>query len=91
MASKKWYYEFWTSKKNFDLMSTEKAFCVDYHTGHWGSGHDRPLWFPKSQCKIGEPNDVGNFRLLIPCWLVDSKTEYQPMRLGLEYLGRVQL
>lgn len=92
MASgKKWYYVFWMSQKNFELQSTEKAFYVNCSTGHWGSGHERPVWFPKSQCRFEEANDVGNFRVHIPCWLVDNKTEYQPMRLDIEYFGRVQM
>lgn len=92
MASgKKWYYVYWMSQENFERQSTQKAFYTDYHTGHWGSGHDKHLWFPKSQCKFEEANDVGNFRVYIPCWLIDNNPTLDKLRVGMVYDGRVQM
>lgn len=88
--SKKWYYCFWATKKVFDSCSTEKAFYTYYDPGYITGGHERPVWFPKSQCIFGEVNEVGNFELLIPCWLVDDKTNFKPMALDFEYTGRIQ-
>lgn len=90
--SKKWYYVGWLDMKRFESCSTEKAFYVYYHTGHWGSGHDKVMWFPKSQCIFEEPNDVGNFRVYIPCWLIDNVPMADVHRLDFgSYEGRVQM
>ena len=51
---------------------TEKAICFTV-AGGYTCANDTFEWFPKSQIIIGEPNDVGNAEIFIPCWLFRSK------------------
>lgn len=43
-----------------------------YFTARFGTSqiHDRPVWFPMSQLKIGKFNDVGWAIIEIPDWLI---------------------
>lgn len=69
---------------------TEKAVCVTI-VGGYTSANDRNEWFPKSQIIIGEPNDVGNAEIFIPCWLFRSKDiGYNDIR-EIEFVDVVEL
>ena len=90
---KKWYYEFWMFKKNFDLQTSAsgKALSMELRDGHFARGHERTVWFPLSQCKLGEVNEVGNVRVLIPCWIVNERTNYKPCMLDTQYTARIEM
>lgn len=47
---------------------TEKAFRLEIDDGRWSGGRNQQIWVPKSICVIGEFNDVGWCRILIPQW-----------------------
>ncbi len=51
---------------------TEKAYCFTI-AGGYTTANDYYTYFPKSQVKIGEPNEVGNAEILIPMWLIRNK------------------
>ena len=53
-------------------VETEKAVAFTVSHGHIGRGHDTPLWLPKSQLEIGEPNEVNIAEIKIPAWLLDK-------------------
>ena len=88
---KKWYYVGWMSIKQLELCSTEKAFYLDYDHGYHDSDRLGHLWFPKSQCIFEEANDVGNFKVYIPCWLIDNNPTLDVHRVRFSYSGRVQM
>ncbi len=66
-------------EKSFPAV-TEKAVAVTI-AGGVTTARDRVEWLPKSQLIIGEPNEAGNAEILIPYWLVKSKTNFDPTDL----------
>lgn len=69
------YYKGWitTPIEQYVPKVTEKAICLTV-AGGYTCANDTYEWFPKSQIVIGEPNDVGNAEIFIPCWLFRSKS-----------------
>ena len=89
---KKWYYAGWLDAKRFEACSTEKAFYLYYDLGYCGEGHEKPMWFPKSQCIFGDVNEVGQMDVYIPCWIIDNNPTVDVRRLDFNYKGgRIQL
>ena len=68
------YYKGWITLpiENYVPKVTEKAICFTV-AGGYTCASDTYEWFPKSQIIVGEPNDVGNAEIFIPCWLFKSK------------------
>lgn len=69
------YFRGWIStpvEKFFPAVS-DKAICFTV-AGGYTTANDTRTWFPKSQIKIGEPNEYGNAEILIPYWLVKQKS-----------------
>lgn len=69
------YFRGWVSLplENHVPAVTDRAICFTI-AGGYTTANDTFSWFPKSQVKIGEPNEVGNAEVLIPYWLVSKKT-----------------
>ena len=69
------YFRGWVSLPIEDHVPavSDKGICFTI-AGGYTTANDTFSWFPKSQVKIGEPNDVGNAEILIPYWLVSKKT-----------------
>lgn len=79
------YYAGHTTKRTLEGISTEKAFCFEYDLN--GFGKCKPLWIPKSICKISEENEVGNIIVFIPQWFfIKNRLEYMRVR-GLCWLN----
>ena len=51
---------------------TAKAVAVTV-AGGYTCANDYHQWIPKSQIKVGEPNEYGNAEILIPVWLLRKK------------------
>jgi hypothetical protein len=64
---------------------TEKAYQFAVCNGNFMNGHDY-FWVPKSACIVGEPNEVGNQRILIPDWIFRSN-RIDPYRVEMTYWG----
>lgn len=58
---------------------TEKAIAFTI-AGGYTTANDSYKWFPKSQIKIGTPNEVGNAEILIPYWMI-KKANIDPHRI----------
>lgn len=68
------YYRGWVSTpvEKYLPRVTEKAYCFTY-AGGATTANDTYTYFPKSQVKIGKPNEYGNAEILIPLWLAKNK------------------
>ena len=68
------YFRGWVSlplERFFPAVSDKAvAFTI---AGGYTSANDTVAWFPKSQIKIGDPNEYGNAEILIPYWLMKQK------------------
>ena len=77
------YYRGWvgTPIERYLPRVTDKAYCFTY-AGGATTANDTYTYFPKSQVKIGEPNEYGNAEILIPLWLIKNKGNgFDPYRL----------
>lgn len=70
------YFRGWISTpvERFCPGVTEKAICFTV-AGGYTTANDTRVWFPKSQIKIGTPNECGNAEILVPCWLISKKAQ----------------
>lgn len=68
------YFRGWVSTpiEKFVPAVTDKAICLTI-AGGYTDANDRCEWFPKSQIRIGEPNEAGNAEILIPMWIMRNK------------------
>lgn len=74
----KLYYVGMITEKYLNDHSTNKAFYSSYDDGRWKNDRNDRVWFPKSICKFGEPNDVGWVKVCIPLWFFQKNNiEYQ--------------
>lgn len=64
----KMYYTGMITEKYFEDHSTNRAFYSCYDDGRWISERNDHVWFPKSICKFGKPNDIGWLEVCIPVW-----------------------
>lgn len=81
------YFRGWVSLpiENHVPAVSDKAICFTI-AGGYTTANDTFSWFPKSQVKIGEPNECGNAEILIPYWLVSKKAPYT----ATEYFARIR-
>lgn len=80
----KQYYEFGMFNP---ASETEKAYSFEF-SGGVTSINNFYAWFPKSQCVVSEPNEVGNKTILIPVWLFNKKS-LDPYRCLMNFHGMV--
>ena len=66
-------------------IQTEKSFALEFRGGYTAI-NDWIEYFPKSQCIFTEPNDIGNFTVLIPVWMFARK-KLNPYACLSSYIG----
>lgn len=77
------YYEYGFAPSG----ETDKAYCFDFSLN--GINTVTHEWFPKSQCILGEQNEVGNRIIWIPAWLISQKN-INPQRCVMNFWGLVE-
>lgn len=81
------YHEFIAYQGPYN--ETEKAFELEFSGGYTNTNNFYE-WFPKSICIYTEPNEIGNFNILIPVWLFTTK-RLDVYRCLMPYVGVKEL